>query len=566
MPPVFSKQESNVDLGRPDTLRRSALCRSIITELTQAKRGIIYGSPGSGKTSFGTVLHSYLVDSVPTDATGRTQYAIDSGDMAPVTCELVSLKAGLRADSTQDYLQGRGHVTIHSAGVAGLFAAPQTGLKVVVLDEAQVTYGEGWGSLWATIAMIGPPIMNVCVLVLAAYGRKVLNPIPSYGITPTTFTMSYNGDILKFSKDEIGELYTTLGTMLQFPLSSDRRDEVRDAVFELTEGVPLLVVGLYHCMRDHLKDRTPAEVNASAVRTLLSPTILRSMLVQRAMVGFKDLKPWLARGGDHQRLNESLLIAKQIVLRLFVDGALPSKELEISDTLDADVESAMVKCGMLKLVDDGLSVGFNCPLQYMYLFTTYAKEQSTSVNDPIPDNLPQLVVESLELLDGISLRHSLGRGVQGTPLERTWQMEFFRGITARVGDQATVSPDVGTVFGSSGYVDFYIQTRNKAYMVELVREGSQLQQHIGRFRGRGPYTRIAHHDWLIVDFYTLGPLHIPRTATDPHVWHFGYFPDFSGGILTRQGQASTIYFQGSHVSRFWKGISRLVDVVRTALD
>jgi len=54
------------------------------------------------------------------------------------------------------------------------------------------------------------------------------------------------------------------------------------------------------------------------------------------------------------------------------------------------------------------------------------------------------------------LHDSLSVGADGAPLERQWQMEFYRAATVALSDNNSISPDVGRVFGSDGFIDFYI--------------------------------------------------------------------------------------------------------------
>jgi hypothetical protein len=41
-------------------------------------------------------------------------------------------------------------------------------------------------------------------------------------------------------------------------------------------------------------------------------------------------------------------------------------------------------------------------------------------------------------------------------LERIWQMEFYRSAMQVLPTDVYILPDVGTVFGTAGYVDFYV--------------------------------------------------------------------------------------------------------------
>jgi hypothetical protein len=49
-------------------------------------------------------------------------------------------------------------------------------------------------------------------------------------------------------------------------------------------------------------------------------------------------------------------------------------------------------------------------------------------------------------------------------------------------------PDVGTVFGTAGYVDFYVNINDGwDWAIELVRDGKDLHQHQEKFTANGLY-------------------------------------------------------------------------------
>jgi hypothetical protein len=62
-------------------------------------------------------------------------------------------------------------------------------------------------------------------------------------------------------------------------------------------------------------------------------------------------------------------------------------------------------------------------------------------------------------------------------------------------------PDVGAIYGSRGFLDFYINGEQK-WGFELLRNGDKLQRHIDRFAiESGIYTNIPLTDYAAVDFY-----------------------------------------------------------------
>ena len=61
------------------------------------------------------------------------------------------------------------------------------------------------------------------------------------------------------------------------------------------------------------------------------------------------------------------------------------------------------------------------------------------------------------------------------------------------------SVDVGAVFGSSGFLDFTIHDNNILWGIELLREGSKLEEHVSRFAS-GKYSTFPLSDYCLVDF------------------------------------------------------------------
>ncbi|KAI8994292.1 hypothetical protein BC832DRAFT_425205 [Gaertneriomyces semiglobifer] len=227
-PAPFAKQESGVSLGRTDTLPRYALCQDFMRELTLPGNGraIIYAAPGSGKTSFGALLKDYLV--TPTDnSTGRTQFQQDFNYGFPVVAHHISLRLAI-GSNPRDYLRGAAgtNKVIFTGGVGPLFAPPAAGLKIIILDEGQMSYGDEWNDLWTEIMDARcDGQTGVCVVLLAAYGRRVITDIPP---TPITFPVAYNGDFLKFSRSEVHDLYTRLNTTLSFAMPDESARTVED--------------------------------------------------------------------------------------------------------------------------------------------------------------------------------------------------------------------------------------------------------------------------------------------------------------------------------------------------
>jgi len=130
------------------------------------------------------------------------------------------------------------------------------------------------------------------------------------------------------------------------------------------------------------------------------------------------------------------------------------------------------------------------------------------------------------------LANSLGVGTDELPLERTWQMEFYRIAWSHLPRGTYLSADVGSVFGSNGQLDFYVNTQKK-WGIELLREGSKISEHCERFSSKGIYASIPVKEFVVIDFRS--ELKGAR-LTHPNLWTVSYSDDFSRITLKREGK------------------------------
>ena len=91
-----------------------------------------------------------------------------------------------------------------------------------------------------------------------------------------------------------------------------------------------------------------------------------------------------------------------------------------------------------------------------------------------------------------------------------------------------MSPNDGKLFGTGGYLDFYL---SKPYYwdFELVRDGDRLQDHLDRFTESGIYSRLLCNeclkDYVILDF-RIKPLVEYMPDGDKHLTHVHFNADF----------------------------------------
>ena len=116
------------------------------------------------------------------------------------------------------------------------------------------------------------------------------------------------------------------------------------------------------------------------------------------------------------------------------------------------------------------------------------------------------------------IRNSYCVGKDERLLERAWQMEFYRAATQVLPPNIFISPDVGTYWGSSGYVDFFVDD-DRSWAIELLRDGEDAPDHKKRFEAGGIYVPIKRisKEWAIIDIRQPGlPNDNPAYSADCH--------------------------------------------------
>jgi hypothetical protein len=166
------------------------------------------------------------------------------------------------------------------------------------------------------------------------------------------------------------------------------------------------------------------------------------------------------------------------------------------------LKSRIIKTNIL--VDTGMTktgystINFPAPL----LRATYLQNRFGSVtrSKSPPNSFKDFIISVFAKMNSKVLQKSLGVGNDCRLLERVWQMEFYRASMQVLPVDIYASVDVGAVFGSVGYLDFYINDQRN-WAIELLRDGDKLQEHQQRFQKDGRYASILKYakEWAIID-------------------------------------------------------------------
>ena len=145
----------------------------------------------------------------------------------------------------------------------------------------------------------------------------------------------------------------------------------------------------------------------------------------------------------------------------------------------------------------------------------------------------------LELFQPQSLSNSLSVGRNGNLYERIYQDEFYRSCFLIAPTKC--HPDVGAIYGSTGYLDFYIDGDIQLGF-ELLRNGVKIDKHMIRFDPEnGIYKDIPLRDYAVLDFYQVDTFNGNHFNGDNNKYYAAVFSaDFSSIQLWHNGNAVDI--------------------------
>jgi hypothetical protein len=148
----------------------------------------------------------------------------------------------------------------------------------------------------------------------------------------------------------------------------------------------------------------------------------------------------------------------------------------------------------------------------LYYKAVYGVSSSFIISNWQDENMLSILKRILELFQPQSLLNSLSVGRDGKLYERIYQDEFYRSCFLIAPTQC--HPDVGAVYGSKGFLDFYMDDSVQLGF-ELLRNGVRINGHLDRFDPvNGIYKDIPLKDYAVVDFYEAGAFDANRFHDD----------------------------------------------------
>ncbi|KAF8453927.1 hypothetical protein BGX38DRAFT_366277 [Terfezia claveryi] len=358
----------------------------------------------------------------------------------------------------------------------------------IIIDEAQVIYGNVapffWGSLKGLMSDTKKNA-SLRITLLALY-----DPLIIQQITPISFLYTLGLDTLRLRRDEFNQLLErfvehrhTIGSPnFEIPQS------VQDAIFSLTGGHAGLCRTTLRYLRHNYPDGPAATV--TMLRDLTSADFKINLTKTRA---FHWIQNWNPSPTETELLRRILLLCD-------------AESCVSVDLIANPATYNFVRSGILTMVDNKFQ--FSAPIMRMILIHLLFTAPGGSLRSE-SISFQEFLIRTIERMDPSMLQTSLGLGQTSRLLERTWQMGWYKAATTAVPLHATVSADVGAIFGSVGYLDFYVNG-DLNWGIELLREGDRMKQHAKRFIEDGAYAVIPLTEWVIIDFR-----HHSKAVQDP---------------------------------------------------
>jgi hypothetical protein len=456
--------------------------------MSQNPIGLLRSPPASGKTTLSTKLESFL------RARGRNVINIS-----------------LLRISTAEINSHHGFNAYWTRNCAKSWEACMNGNRQldIIIDEAQVLYPQEPPFFWNDLKRLNQQITldltrgghpRIRVLLLSMYGEPSGQDIK----TPIDFQDSLGIKNLRFTEREYHQL------VKNFTLAPKSREvdftisiQVAETVYRITGGHCGLVRKVLKDIREQYRNNVRTD---SALLLFLTSSGFREHL--RNTRAFSWLKKW--RPTD----NESQLLRKAFM------GCDSNSEFSVDsdNPWELDILDKYLHSGLLVKNDSNFQ--FTAPLMRITLGHFLFRAKIIQETDTRESNsFEEFLFRSIERMRPSVLCKSLSRSHNGSLLERAWQMEWYHSATTAVPSNTSISPDVGPVFGSAGFLDFYVN-RDLNWGIELVREGTRARAHLDRFL-QGSYRDIPLKEWIILDFRSDA-----REIMEPHQ-HFWYicYPD-----------------------------------------
>ncbi|PKK56868.1 hypothetical protein RhiirC2_871514 [Rhizophagus irregularis] len=387
------------------------------------------------------------------------------------------------------------------------------------VDEVQFIYGNRAQYFWEKVKDLQSNDgcnKNLWILFLGTY-----HPTLADNPTPIQITNTLGLNELLLTRNEFNLLVANIVQKYNDRSYFNIPNDVRDTIFNITNGHPGLCRFIMNWLHDHFREGTKSTSTAEILRSLASSS-LRSSIVSTSRA-FYWADGWSPNEKEADFIRTLLFICR--------DNEFYPVDLDSN----SGVAKKFIKSGIIATDSTNGRMKFSAPITRIVL--SHRLFTSSLANSPTT-NFEDFLTRTIERFCPTKLANSLGKGKgnDSNLFERTWLMEWYRSATTVVPIGATISADVGPVFNSKGFLDFYVNG-NYSWGIELLREGDKLQEHANRFLTNGIYSDIPLNQWAVLDFRCHS-----KEVRDPkhNFWYVCYSDDYRRFTIKRRGQADKI--------------------------
>lgn len=475
----------SVDLQDERTLSRSSLTNVVINRLIEKHVLLVKSPPMTGKSSLAALVSRDLVNR-------------SKEQKQKVVVASFSLLAISDDETFHDVFKQE--CKVEWSRVKSL---PLNGYTVyLVVDEAQVLYKTGATSprrksaeFWQLVKrVLNNKDTGIRVLMFAAYGSDLQYTQLSTPVEiPPEVTLGI--EHLNFGIDEIDEYVTKW--FRGFMCLQGSTTQFFALLALLTGGHVGLCVTAIRTLNGVYRSRV------ASGGVLPSAQEWIGMLEHGSMQEHEDHQLFKALISTRAvKVLETLQIEELHGLERLVYG--------VSTRSDADIADICIRRGILVQTTDRIE--FSSPVMWRYFVKMRVGDIERALHGP--ETLQEMIARVVRAINYDSIRKTLGRTLSNDiPLERAWQMEFFKASYRCTPSTCVTSADVGALFGSTGFIDFTVDCGDDFWGIELLREGNKLDEHIGRFAPGGPYSLLQLSDYCLVDLRRVSSMGDTTRAT-----------------------------------------------------
>ncbi|CAB4446762.1 unnamed protein product [Rhizophagus irregularis] len=477
-----------INLNSPDICHREQTIQKLVEKINKVGFLLVRSPPMSGKTSLGQLLEQHLVKdpNIRVIRISLLWMGIPSG-----TWTFEEEFERLMSITWKKFQDECGYIRT-------IFIVDEVQMLYVPQGEPETASRHKGNVFWETVKRC-QQISNLSIVAFAAYGYKGAWDLSSatYTINVSPFMIlpenTWSIEDVRFTEEEYKDYFLRFcSTHLKNMEDEDDINYLQEYVCNTTACHPGLVAFFMNHIRDHFSRQLKYDDTLkfdSIFLYLKSHGFMRAGF--RGFAHIKNLTP-----GEEELCDR--VFRGPINIRQSYSTSGKVKRL--------------VRTNLLSEQDGKLD--FASP----YLRALYLQRRWGSTIRPIipPQDFKSFLRGTFTNMNAEAIRNSYCVGTDGRLLERAWQMEFYRAATQVLPADIFISPDVGTYWGSSGYMDFFVGD-GRSWAIELLRDGEKASDHKSRINNIYKPIRKISKEWAIIDIRHPGlPNNNPEYSADHH--------------------------------------------------